>query len=399
MDLTIKEFDIESTYENNDILTETKFTQQLEHELDKVLISNNAIANIHVVKNIYSGSDSPLTLSNNNSDNEDRPHDSFGYHKLTYNDVEKSLGKYYDDTDTKISSELDILITYLKGQKNLYIQSKIVSQTKLNILLIPSLMITAGCTIFAPFIQQFPWSGGFISGLNAITTMLIALANYLKLESSMQTFYHTANQYDKLETSLEFVSSKMLFVGREVDKSHIVLEKIHEIEKKINEIKEWNPLFIPDEVRRAFPIICNINIFSFIKRMEVYKKNLVVKLKDVKNEIRYILHKWNKRTSYQSDIDDEFYLETSSEKKSDLRLRQEKRIKFLYDIKEKIKEEIIHYKTAYGYIDEIFTKEIKYAQEKKNGWFFFQSNNYNEIYSSSGNPVIDKYLRHIFTNI
>lgn len=395
----IKSLDIESTYESSDILTETKFTQQLETELDKVRISNNAIANFHVVKNIYNGSDSPLTLSNNNSDNEDIPNDSFGYHKLTYNDVEKSLGKYYDDTDTKISSELDILITYLKGQKNLYIQSKIVSQTKLNILLIPSLMITAAVTIFAPFIQQFPWSGGFISGLNAITTMLIALANYLKLESSMQTFYHTANQYDKLETSLEFVSSKMLFVGREVDKSHIVLEKIHEIEKKINEIKEWNPLFIPEEVRQAFPIICNINIFSFIKRMEVYKKNLVVKLKDVKNEIRYILHKWDKRVPHQSDIDDDFYLETSNEQKSDLRIRQEKRIKFLYDIKEKIKEELIHYKTAYGHIDEIFTKEIKYAQEKKHSWFSFKTNNYNEIYSSSGNPVIDKYLRHIFTNM
>jgi len=390
--------DIESANENNDILTETTFSQQLETELEKIRIKSDSLSNFHIIKHHYSGSDSPMTLSNGNSDNEDIPNESFGYHKLTYIDVEKSLCKYYDDSDTKFSSELDILITYLKGQKNLYIQSKNVSQTKLNILLIPSLMITAGCTIFAPFIQQFPWSGGFISGLNAITTMLIALANYLKLESSMQTFYHTANQYDKLETSLEFVSSKMLFVERQVDKSHIVLEKIHEIEKKINEIKEWNPLFIPDEVRRAFPIICNINIFSFIKRMEVYKKNLVVKLKDVKNEIRYILHKWD---TAEKHIDDDFYLEQSIDKKSDIRLRQEKRIKFLYDIKEKIKEELIHYKTAYGHIDEIFTKEIKYAQEKKHTWFdgFFMKKNHYDIYSSSTNPVIDKYLRHIFTNM
>ena len=39
-----------------------------------------------------------------------------------YNDIEKTLGKYYDN-DNKYSSKMDILITFMKGQKNIYMQS------------------------------------------------------------------------------------------------------------------------------------------------------------------------------------------------------------------------------------------------------------------------------------
>jgi len=373
--------------------------------------------------NHYIRSNSPLTLSNENSDsdtNEDVVRRLYKYNSnnssfyggeskypapplppppaaltkfrnLTHKEVERTLEKYYDDKDTKYSSELDILITYLKGQKNLYIQSKNVAQYKLNSFLIPTIVITGAITIFAPFIQQYSWSGGFISGLNATITLLVSIVNYLKLESSVEMFYHTANQYDKLETSLEFVASKMLFVQDDNEKSNIVLEKIQEIEKKISEIKEWNALFVPEEVRQMFPIICHINIFSFIKRMEVYKKNLVIKFKDVKNEMRYILHKISKQSAAdRMDFSDPMYV------------RQEKRLQFLSEVKDKIKEEIVHYRTAYGHIDEIFTKEIQNAQRKK-GWFYLLNQTFfgtkiNPHSYEPCNPVIDKYLHFIFTN-
>ena len=43
------------------------------------------------------------------------------FKNLTYHDVEKSLSQYYSAENT-FSSEVDILATYLKGQKNIYIQ-------------------------------------------------------------------------------------------------------------------------------------------------------------------------------------------------------------------------------------------------------------------------------------
>jgi hypothetical protein len=360
----------------------------------------------------YSYANSPLTLSNDNSDSDgdhdnnsahydnnsnrdrDRDHDPNSeschslFRNLTHKEVERSLDKYYDDDmDTKYSSELDVLITYLKGQKNLYIQAKNICQNKLNMLLIPSLIATAAITIFAPFIQGYSWSGGFISALNALTTMLISLSNYLKLETAIITFYNTANQYDKLETSLEFVTSKMLFITSSHEKSRIVLDKIQETEKKISEIKEWNSLFVPEEIRQLFPIICHINVFSFIKRIEVYKKNLVAKFKDIKNEIRYILFQLEKHNRGGNDA------------KELSVLRFEKRLEYLSEVKEKIKEEMAHYRNAYTHIDEIFTKEINHSHHQQNVWWYlgcyFQKKGY-PTYIEHSNPVIHKYLNFVF---
>jgi len=309
---------------------------------------------------------SPISLSNSNSDNEDNngsrssnyddnSHyeiDDLEYRKLSYFQVERSLEKQYESEYSSTSNELDILITYMKGQKNLYIKSKNAMQYKLNCLLVPALLITTSITIFAPFVQVFHWSGGFISGLNALSTMLISLSNYWKLESSMEMFFNTANQYDKLETSLEFVSSKLMFIEKESDKSKLILKQIQDVEKKIEEIKQWNSLFIPDEVRKIFPIICNINIFSFIKRIESNRKSLVIKLKDVKNEIRYIFHLRKLRShglkSVSQDVED----------------REESRLKLLVDVKDKTKEELMKFRCIYANIDALFTKEIHAANSR-----------------------------------
>jgi hypothetical protein len=315
---------------------------------------------------------SPISLSNPNSDNEDNngsgssnyddnshyEMDELEYRKLSYYQVERSLEKQYESESYSTSNELDILITYMKGQKNLYIKSKNTMQYKLNCLLVPALLITTAVTIFAPFVQIFPWSGGFISGLNALSTMLISLSNYWKLESSVEMFFNTANQYDKLETSLEFVSSKLMFIEKESDKSKFILKQIQDVEKKIEEIKQWNSLFIPDEVRRMFPIICNINVFSFIKRIESNRKSLVIKLKDLKNEIRYIFHMRKLRSHGLKSVS------------QDIENREGSRLKLLVDVKDSTKEELIKFRCVYANIDALFTKEI-HAANSGSGFSFF----------------------------
>ena len=49
---------------------------------------------------------------------------SVKYKKLTYHAVEKSMNKYYFDVNHNLSSALDILASYLKGQKIIYMESK-----------------------------------------------------------------------------------------------------------------------------------------------------------------------------------------------------------------------------------------------------------------------------------
>ena len=365
----------------SDETLDNHFIERLNTNLDKIreisidIHNQNSPQNGNYPNNYQNNHDyhnnSPLTLSNDNSDQnnsdqnnsdqddleeENQQLDQVDLYKpnkkkrvakfrnLTHKEVEQSLEKYYDDASTKsftkYSNELDIMTTYLKGQKNLYIKSMHVSRFKLHALLISSLLLSAAVAIFAPFIQEYYWSGGFISGLNATIILLISLASYLKLETTVETFQHTVKQYDKMEMAMEFTYSKMMFIQDNEEKSQIILEKIQETERNISYVKEWNQLFIPEEVRRRFPIICSINIFAYIKRTEMQKQTLVAKFKDVKNEIRYIKHVLLKNNG---DNDHS---------------RLEKRLDFLLGIKDKIKADLFQCKNAYSQIDEIFTQEI-----------------------------------------
>lgn len=347
----------------------------------------------------YIRSNSPITISNNGSGSDsDSYHnsesDDYGMKKLVYYDAEKTLDKYYsDNVDNKYSSELDILTTYMRGQKNLYIQAKHLSQRKLNCLMIPALFFTALITIIAPFINCMPGSGTVISTINAIIALLISLINYLKLESAIEIYLQMANHYDKLETGLEFTNSKLLLLENENEKKKLALSRIKEIEKKLSDIKDTTTFLIPEEIKHIFPIICSINIFSFIKKIEIYKTNLIVKFKDVKNEIRYILYRWKKKNIVVHDIDDIHEVQ-------DIEFIKEKnRLLFLYDIKDKMKTEILDYKNSYGMIDDIFSREINNAEINKKSWICFFVHFIKpmpKLSMRTTNPVINKYFDFIF---
>ena len=172
--------DLENPPDTTIIVRSDQIDHFYENEMNSKLdeIKNNFIDNLPNYNNEldyhYLDSNSPLTISCDNSDN-DEEH----FKEATYEDIKNSLDKYFDDTETQISNELDILITYMKGQKNLFIESYLVSQKKLNMLMIPSILITTAVTIFAPIFQHKSWSIGLISGLNALTAMIIAIVNHL----------------------------------------------------------------------------------------------------------------------------------------------------------------------------------------------------------------------------
>ena len=389
--------------------TENHFMTQINQDLNRIrtnMLLGGDASNNSIVYSIHNHS--PVLSvhgSRSNSDNEDE-HDYYSptrtrhnstrrrYNKLCYEDIERALDKYYDiSQDNKYSSEIDILTTYARGQKNLYIQSKHITQRKLNCLMFPSLILSAFITIVAPFIECQHWSPGFVSGVNAIIALFISLINYLKLESSVELYLQIANQYDNLETSLELTNSKMMVLNREEDISTLVLTKIKEVEKKIIEMKLPNSILIPEEVKSIFPVICHINIFSFIKKTEVYKKNLIEKLRDVSNEIRLILYNWECKSVKIMDI-------SNSDITNIEKLKEKTRILYLYDIKNKIKDEIMELRTTYGFIDEVFTKEIKTAEIRKNEWTFFIPCFKKRVsmkgYLKNANPIITKYYKSMF---
>jgi len=316
---------------------------------------------------------------------------STAFRKLTYKEIEKSLEQYDINDSFKYSNELEILITYLKGQKNLYIQSKNLTQFKLNLLTIPAILIASGITIIAPFISHYEWSGAIVSGVNATITLLISFLSYFKLESCHQTFSHLANQYDKLETSLEITNSKLMFMDNQMEQNQLIMSKIREFEEKIFEIKESCVAFIPEELKPLFPIICHLNVFSFIKKVESYKKTLIIKYMDVKNEMRYILCKSQERI-YNSDINSKNVI-NSSPKSSSIILtdiqREKERLLYLTNMKSKLIEEIVQYKNAYSHIDNAFIEEIQNAENNKIGLIMIL---FGVKPCIVNNPLIQKYL-------
>ena len=209
-----------------------------------------------------------------------------------------------------------------------------------------------------------------------------------------------AKQYDKLQTKLEIANSKLLFIDNEAEQTNLIMEKIREFEDSMSEIKENTSVFIPEELKPLFPLICHINIFSLIKKIETYKKTLIVKYKDVKNEMRYIFYKYNNinininntdHLSHKSSSPTHSHSQhhTSSQISTEIN-RSKNRLLLLVDIKTKLKDEIINYKNAYYYIDQAFTREIVDAEKNKNNWiwiFLFGNN-----YEVKENELIKKYI-------
>jgi hypothetical protein len=176
------------------------------------------------------------------------------------------------------------------------------------------------------------------------------------------------------------------------ERSDLVLNKIKELEKKIGDIKEAYKILIPEEIRVLFPIICHINIFSLIKKIETHRKNIISKFRDIKNEIRYILYRQEK-----ANLRFNMSQNMSQNMSSSLEIQKEQnRLLFLYEIKEKIKAELVYCQNIYGDIDEIFIQEIKQAETKKGVGCWPLSSKQSEIggtpYWVGKNPVLDNYL-------
>lgn len=306
----------------------------------------------------------------NNTDISYRTYHKRRYNKLNYRDVERSIGKYYkqNQSNALCSNEMDILTTFVKGQKNLYIQSKLLTQQKLNCLVFPAIIISAVITIISPFVECKSWNVGIISGLNAIVTLFISLMNLLKYESSTEMYSLLASLFDNIETSIELTGRKLTIMQQQDnDTSQVVLAKFNEVETKISDYKLTNAVLIPEEIKHLFPIISHINIFSFIKKTDLHRKMLIEKLRDIKNEIYFILYKWEKEEKYAQKHN--LAILSPAMRATTQRERERERLTYLYILKDTTKNEIIEFQNTYSVMDTIFNREISGAERHRNKWW------------------------------
>ena len=154
--------------------------------------------------------------------------DKITYKKLNYKQVEMSIDTNYFDKQHRYSNSLDILASYLKGQKIINMEAKSYSENNLNKLMMPAILLSTIATVLASFIKIYEWGAIMIASVNALISFLLAIVNYLKLDARAEAYKTSAHQYDKIQTSVEFTSGSILLLP-----SDIVTDNAGNIEEKL----------------------------------------------------------------------------------------------------------------------------------------------------------------------
>ena len=105
---------------------------------------------------------------------------------VSFFDVKKTVEAMFPDnynTNEYYSYSMDILATYVRGQKLIYMEAKYYCEIRLNMLMFPAIFLSSLTSVLSSFLESSSNGPIVVSGISALIGFLLAIVSYLKLDA------------------------------------------------------------------------------------------------------------------------------------------------------------------------------------------------------------------------
>lgn len=211
----------------------------------------------------------------------------------SFTDTREMMNTRFAYKEGRLSSTLDILSQYMRGQKILYLEAKSYCEFYLYRLMIPTLFISTACSVVGGLFAESQIISIAVAAANGFNTLLLALINYFKLDARAEAHRMTAYAFDQLISECEFTSGKILLsnmvldpeLGKGAEKFDLkyVQDFMTTLENKVKEVKQKNQFIIPDSIRNRYPNIYYTNIFALVSQSQIQEMIIINQLKLASN--------------------------------------------------------------------------------------------------------------------
>jgi len=351
-------------------------------------------------------------------DDNDNDNDNIHYKKLSYNDVKQQMNKSYEqDVVHRYSSALDILASYLKGQKIIYMESRSYTVGILNCLMLPAIFISALVSVIQSSLQSSTYGYIFLSAMSAFVAFILAIINYLKLDAAAEAHKTSTHKYDKLQNFVEFQSGQVLLFSNPILSSHNLEKQFNEKQKMFEtsygdtdisagagasagvgtarKKQKW----IADEKRKCLNLLYkqrNEAETLLIEDMRNNIKSIEEKITDIKETNQFIIPRTiryrysliyntnvfsviKKIDDYRAktltslkNVKNELRFINAIQKKQNHDMRSYNvRASLLFKQKKNLIHTILFLNTAFSMIDKMFQQEINNAKMEQQNWVRF----------------------------